>query len=255
MKTLYLQASPEDVADAVIFSGDPGRVRRVCEKLENVRKISENREFVTYTGSYRGMPVTVTSTGIGAPSAAIAMEEMYACGMKTAVRFGTVMGIDRQLGEFIIPRAAMREESTSSSYVRPSYPAAADFSLVNCMNAAVEAEKGTYTNGIVCSMDGYYSQMKSCRLSEEMKFDVDATVPELKKYHIVGLDMETSLILTLGALMNIRACSVTLVTVLDGLKEMLDNEARIQGEYQLIHVVLEGLFADWTKHGAGSAIK
>ncbi len=254
MKTLYLQASPEQIADAVIFSGDPGRVKRVCEKLDGVHKISENREFVTFTGTYRGMPVTVTSTGIGAPSAAIALEEMYACGMKVAVRLGTVMGLDGRLGEFIIPRAAMREESTSSTYVRSSYPAAADFDLVSCMNQAVKAEKGFYTNGIVCSMDGYYSQMKSSRLADEMQINVDATVPELKKYNIVGLDMETSLVLTLGALMNIRACSVTYVTVLDGLKDMLQDEARIQGEDQLIRVVLEGLYADWKNHGADSAV-
>lgn len=254
MKTLYLQASPEQIADAVIFSGDPGRVKRVCEKLDEVHKISENREFVTFTGTYRGMPVTVTSTGIGAPSAAIALEEMYACGMKVAVRLGTVMGLDGRLGEFIIPRAAMREESTSSTYVRSSYPAAADFDLVSCMNKAVKAEKGVYSNGIVCSMDGYYSQMKSSRLADEMQISVDATVPELKKYNIVGLDMETSLVLTLGALMNIRACSVTYVTVLDGLKDMLQDEARIQGEDQLIRVVLEGLYADWKNHSADSAV-
>lgn len=254
MKTLYLQASPEQIADAVIFSGDPGRVKRVCEKLDEVHKISENREFVTFTGTYRGMPVTVTSTGIGAPSAAIALEEMYACGMKVAVRLGTVMGLDGRLGEFIIPRAAMREESTSSTYVRSSYPAAADFDLVSCMNQAVKAEKGVYSNGIVCSMDGYYSQMKSSRLADEMQISVDATVPELKKYNIVGLDMETSLVLTLGALMNIRACSVTYVTVLDGLKDMLQDEARIQGEDQLIRVVLEGLYADWKNHGTDSAV-
>lgn len=253
MKTLYLQASPEEIADAVIFCGDPGRVRRVCESLENVRKISENREFITFTGTYRKMPVTVTSTGIGAPSAAIALEEMYSCGMKVAVRLGTIMGLEGRLGEFIIPRAAVREESTSKTYVRANYPAVADFGLLNCMNDAVAAENGAYSNGIVCSMDGYYSQMKSDRLSEELKLKVDATVPDLKKYHVVGLDMETSLLLTLGTLMNIRACSVTYVTVLDGLKDYLQDEARIRGEYQLIHVVLEGLHADWKRHGAESA--
>lgn len=245
MKTLYLKAGPGDIADYVIFSGDPGRVKKVCQHLSDVRNIACNREFETYTGNYKGMPVTVTSTGIGAPSAAIALEEMYECGMKVAVRLGTVMGLIDNLGGFIIPRAAMRCESTSSTYVEKGYPAAADFELISYMNAAVKKENGKYTNGIVCSMDGYYSEMKSSKLSGKMQNNVDEKIPELKKYNIVGVDMETSLILTLGALMDIKACSVTYTTVLDGLKDFLKDKERTEGEEKLIEVVLQGLYSYW----------
>ncbi|MCC8022863.1 MAG: uridine phosphorylase, partial [Clostridiales bacterium] len=85
----YLQAQREDVAAYVLFSGDPWRVEVLKEYLEEPRHVAFSREFNTYTGRYKGVPVTVTSTGIGAPSAAIAMEEMYQNGMRAAVRMGT----------------------------------------------------------------------------------------------------------------------------------------------------------------------
>ena len=95
MKTLYMGASPETVAEYVIFSGDPWRVEVIKQYLDDPQKVAFLREFNTYTGTYKGIRVTVTSTGIGAPSAAIAMEEMYEAGMKVAVRMGTVMALQR----------------------------------------------------------------------------------------------------------------------------------------------------------------
>ena len=154
MKTLYMGASPETVGSYVIFSGDPWRVEVVKQYLDNPQKVAFQREFNTYTGTYKGVRITVTSTGIGAPSAAIAMEEMYEAGMKVAVRMGTAMALrDDMLGKFIIPIAAMRRESTSNTYVEPSYPAVADLELVNVMNETVTQMGAEYENGINCTMD------------------------------------------------------------------------------------------------------
>ena len=86
MSTLYMGASEETVAKYVLFSGDPWRVEVVKKYLDNPKKVAFMREFNTYTGTYKGVEITVTSTGIGAPSAAIAMEEMYESGMQVAVR-------------------------------------------------------------------------------------------------------------------------------------------------------------------------
>ena len=86
MSTLYMNANEKDIAEMVIFSGDPWRVNVLKNYLDDVKHIDFKREFNTYTGTYKGLPITVTSTGIGAPSAAIAVEEMYECGMKVAVR-------------------------------------------------------------------------------------------------------------------------------------------------------------------------
>ena len=118
MSTLYLGADRSNISKYVLFSGDPWRVEVLKQYLENPQKVAFKREFNTYTGTYKGVEITVTSTGIGAPSAAIAMEEMYECGMEVAVRMGTVMALeDDMLGKFIIPIAAMRREGTSGSCI------------------------------------------------------------------------------------------------------------------------------------------
>lgn len=242
MKSLYLKAD-ESIAPYVIFSGDPWRVEVLAKYLENAEHVAFSREFNTYTGEYRGMPVTVTSTGIGAPSAAIAMEEMYACGMKVAVRMGTVMSLkDELLGQFIIPSAAMREEGTSKTYVPEGYPAVADIGLIDCMNRTVAEHGKGYYNGINCTMDGFYSQMKESRLSKERGVKISDTFARLKRLGIAGIDMESSCILTLASLMGVRACIVTLVTVLENLKDELRGQERTDAEDLLCRVVLEGLY-------------
>lgn len=241
MKSLYLKAD-ETISKYVIFSGDPWRVEILAKMLDNPEHIAFSREFNSYTGSYKGVKITVTSTGIGAPSAAIAMEEMYANGMEVAVRMGTVMALkDDLLGKFIIPMAAMREEGTSATYVPPGYPAVADIDLVNCMNKTAAEFGCGYNNGINCTMDGFYSQMKESRLSRQREVDIGATFERLKKLNIVGIDMESSCILTLASLMGIRGCVVTMATVLENLKDELRGDNRKKAEEILCKVVLEGI--------------
>ena len=242
MSTLYLKADSSAIAPYVIFSGDPGRVDMLSEYLDNLKPVAYNREFKTYTGTYKGVPVTVTSTGIGAPSAAIAMEELFECGMKVAVRMGTVMGLkDDMLGKFFIPMGAMREEATSKTYVPVSYPAVADVELVNCMNKSAVQNGRQYVNGINCTMDGFYSQMRESRLTGIMKTEIGDTFARLKKYNISGVDMESSLMLVLANLMGIRGCICTMTTVLENLKDFLKDESRTKAEEDLCKVALDGL--------------
>jgi uridine phosphorylase len=240
--TLYMKAERARIADYVIFSGDPWRVEVLKELLDVPEHIAFAREFNTYTGAYRGVRVTVTSTGIGAPSAAIAMEEMFQSGMKVAIRMGTIMGLrDDLLGKFIIPRGVMRGESTSATYVPEGYPAVADLELVNCMNRAVLDNGREYVNGITSSMDGFYSRMRASPLSVAMGVDIQSTFDTLKKYRVLGIDMESSAILTLANLMGIRGCVVTMTTVLENLKKTLEGDERKEAERILCKVVLDGI--------------
>ncbi len=248
MKTLYMKVEPKDVAKNVLFSGDPFRVEVLAKHLENARHIGFFREFNTYTGTYKGVDITVTSTGIGAPSAAIAMEEMFECGMEVAVRMGTVMGLkDDYLGKLIIPAGAMREEATSKTYAPVSFPAVADPELVACMNRAATANGREYVNGINCTLDGFYSQMKESKLSRKMGTDILKTFENLKRYNVDGVDMESACILTLGSLMGIRACVVTMTTVLTNLKRVLEGEERTKSEEDLCKVALDGIVEYYRK--------
>ena len=243
MATLYMGGTPETVGEYVIFSGDPWRVEVVQKYLDNPQKVAFLREFNTYTGTYKGLKVTVTSTGIGAPSAAIAMEEMYECGMRVALRMGTVMALDdSMLGHFIIPIGAMRREQTSATYVEQSYPAVADLELVNTLNQTVLAFDRRYQNGINCTMDGFYSQMRDSKLARERHADIMKTMAELEALHVSGIDMESSCMLTVGRLMGVRTAVLTLATVLRNLKKVLAGEERAQAEDLLCRVALEGLY-------------
>ena len=185
----------------------------------------------------------MTSTGIGAPGAAIAMEEMYEAGMEAAVRMGTAMSLDPALlGHFIIPIAAMREEGVTKTYVEDSYPAVSDMMLVRHMNEAVLSMGGFYENGINCTMDGFYSQMHESRFSRESGRDIHGVFDRLRRLKVSGVDMESACILTLGRLMGVRSCIVTVATVSEQGKLHLEEKERRQVEDLLCRVALEGIY-------------
>ncbi len=249
-KTLYLKATDKDISKYVVFSGDPRRVEKIISFMDDVKEIAVSREYHSYTGLYKGVKITISSTGIGGPSAAIAMEEMYACGMEIAVRLGTIMGLrDNLLGKFIIPVGAMREDGTTSTYVNKSYPAVADFELIQHMNKSAENNGFTYDNSIICSYDGFYSQMRESPLSNKLTLPIINDINELKKLGISGIDMESSTILTLARLMGIKGCVVTMTTVLENLKNYLKGDNRQKAEEEdLVRVVLDGIVLYDQKH-------
>jgi uridine phosphorylase len=243
MSTLYMKATKESIGKYVIFSGDPWRVNVLGKYLDEPAEVAFAREFNTITGLYKGLRVTATSTGIGAPSAAIAMEEMYECGMTAAVRMGTVMAMDDDmLGHFIIPIGAMRRDGASRTYVEESYPAVADLELVNVMNACVADFGKRYRNGVNCTMDGFYTQMHDSRFSLESGRNMQPVYDELKKLGVSGIDMESACMLTVGRLMGVKTAVVTLATVLENLKAALTGQERTDAEDLLCHVVLEGIY-------------
>lgn len=251
MATLYMGGTPETVGKYVLFSGDPWRVNVIKQFLDDPQEVAFLREFNTCTGIYKGERITVTSTGIGAPSAAIAMEEMYACGMEAAVRMGTVMSMqDDMLGQFIIPIASMRRESTSKTYVEESYPAVADLELVNILNETAAGFGKRSLNGVSCTMDGFYTQMHDSRFSRECGRDLSRVFEELRALHVCGIDMESACMLTVGRLMGVKTAIITMVTVLENLKETLKGQERADAETLLCRVALEGVWRYAQAHRA-----
>lgn len=242
-KTLYGKTASRDIAPYVIFSGDPKRVGGVKAYLDDSKHVAENREFTTCTGYFKGVAITVTSTGIGAPGAAIAMEEMYMCGMKTALRMGTAMSlVDEYLGDFLIPIASITQEGTSSSYVPPGYPAVADFGMVKVLRETVGEMGANGHTCLNCTKDGFYSQMHESRLSRERGSDITRTFTELKRLGVACIDMETSVMMNLGRLMGVRTAVLTAATVLENLKRCLEGEERRNAEDLLCRIALESLY-------------
>ncbi len=159
-KLYHIQVAPGEVGKYVILPGDPKRCKKIAEYLDDPVLIADNREYTTYTGKLDGVKVSVTSTGIGGPSAAIAMEELKRCGADTFLRVGTCGGMDLDVcgGDLVIATGAIRAEGTSKEYAPIEYPAIADFDVVTAMKMA--ADKLGYRShlGVVQCKDSFYGQ-------------------------------------------------------------------------------------------------
>ena len=156
----HIQVAKGEVGRYVILPGDPKRCVKIAGYLENPVLIADNREFTTYTGALDGVKVSVTSTGIGGPSASIAMEELYRCGADTFVRIGTCGGMqpDVKSGDIVIATGAVRMEGTSKEYAPIEYPAVPDFGVTTALVSAAKALKMPYHTGVVQCKDAFYGQ-------------------------------------------------------------------------------------------------
>ena len=128
----HLKIKPGDVGRYVILPGDPGRCERIAQRFDHPRKVAANREFTTYTGTLDGVAVSVVSTGIGGPSAAIALEELVHCGAHTFLRVGTAGGMQPDVlgGDLVIATGAVRMDGTGTEYAPIEFPATAHFDVV-----------------------------------------------------------------------------------------------------------------------------
>lgn len=159
-KQYHTQVGKGDVGRYVILPGDPKRCAKIAKYLEDARLVADVREFTTWTGSLAGVPVSVTSTGIGGPSASIAMEELVAAGADTFVRIGTCGGMQPQVksGDTVIATAAVRMEGTSREYAPIEYPAVADLEVTNALVASAKNLGLPWHAGVVQCKDAFYGQ-------------------------------------------------------------------------------------------------
>ena len=163
-KQFHLQIEPGDVGGYVILPGDPGRVCVIAAYLDDAHMVAKNREYTTYTGYLCGEKVSVTSTGIGGPSAAIAAEELIKCGTHTMIRVGTSGGIREDVlgGDLIVATGAVRGEGTSHEYIPGDYPAVSNFAVTKALAESGEAllkDTGNRCHvGVVQSKDSFYGE-------------------------------------------------------------------------------------------------
>ncbi len=165
-KQYHIECGPGDVGRYVLLPGDPGRVPVIAAFLDDARKIAEHREYTTYTGSLDGVPVSVTSTGIGGPSTAIAVEELAAIGADTFIRVGTsgLMQPGIQSGDLVVVTGAVRDEGTASHYMPMAFPAIADLDVVDCLRAACLARGVRFHVGLSHSKDAFYAELTPQRM-------------------------------------------------------------------------------------------
>ncbi len=156
----HIQTRPGDVGRYVIMPGDPKRCEKIAKHFDDAKLIADSREYVTYTGYLDGEKVSVTSTGIGGPSASIAMEELVKCGSDTFIRVGTCGGIDLNVesGDVVIATGAIRMEGTSKEYAPIEFPAVADLDITNALVEASKKLGVKYHTGVVQCKDAFYGQ-------------------------------------------------------------------------------------------------
>lgn len=159
-KQYHIQVGEGDVGKYVILPGDPKRCEKIAKFLDHAELVADSREYVTYTGYLDGEKVSVTSTGIGGPSAAIAVEELYQCGADTFIRIGTCGGMDLDVkgGDVVIANASIRMEGTSREYAPIEFPAVSDFEVTTALVEAAKNLKTNYHVGVVQAKDAFYGQ-------------------------------------------------------------------------------------------------
>ena len=210
-KQYHIQVGRGDVGKYVILPGDPKRCVKIAKYFEDARLIADSREYVTYTGCLDGVKVSVTSTGIGGPSASIAMEELVKAGADTFIRVGTCGGIQLPVesGDVVIATGAVRMEGTSKEYAPIEFPAVADYGIVNALTASAGALGQKYHVGVVQCKDAFYGQHspESMPVGYELLNKWEAW----KRLGCLASEMESAALFVAASALKVRCGSVFLV--------------------------------------------
>lgn len=210
-KQYHLQVGKGDVGRYVIMPGDPKRCAKIAKYFDDARLVADSREYVTYTGYLDGEMVSVTSTGIGGPSAAIAMEELVMSGADTFIRIGTCGGMQTEVmsGDVVIATGAIRMEGTSREYAPIEYPAVADYQLVNALAAGAKALEQRYHVGVVQCKDSFYGQ--HAPETKPVGYELLHKWEAWKRLGCLASEMESAALFVVADSLHVRAGSCFLV--------------------------------------------
>lgn len=207
----HVQLKEGDVGRYVILPGDPKRCEKIAAYFENPVLVADSREFVTYTGMLDGKKVSVTSTGIGGPSASIALEELVNCGADTFVRVGTCGGMQTEIcgGDLVIATGAVRMEGTSREYAPIEYPAVSDLTVTNALAESAKRLSTVFHTGVVQCKDSFYGQHQPelHPVGYELQDKWEAWV----RMGCMASEMESAALFIAGAYRRVRVGTVLLV--------------------------------------------
>ena len=213
-----------DVGSYVILPGDPKRSEKIAQYFDNPVKVGDNREYITYTGYLDGVKVSVTSTGIGGPSAAIALEELSKIGAHTFIRVGTCGGIDLDVksGDLVIGQAAIRTEGTSKEYAPIEFPAVADFEITSALKESANKMGLKSHVGVVQCKDSFYGQHEADLMP--VSYELTNKWEAWKRLGTLASEMESAALFTVGSFLKVRVGSCFLVVAnQEREKKGLDN--------------------------------
>lgn len=240
----HIRCSVGDIAPSVLLPGDPARAEVIGSMLDGSTRIAVNREYTTFTGTWNGVPVSVTSTGIGCPSAAIAVEELARCGARQLVRVGTSGSMQPGVGpgDLVVGTGAIRDEGTSRAYLPIEFPAVADHILAGALaTSARQSQRRTHL-GVIHSKDSFYGQKEPQNMP--VADELTARWSAWQAGGALCSEMETAAIFTVATVRAIRAGSICLVaSSLDGSSRLGGKELE-KGVIELSTVALNAIAAD-----------
>lgn len=223
-KQYHIACDSSCIGQYVIMPGDPKRCKTIAEYIDNAQLVADNREFVTYTGNLLGTRVSICSTGIGGPSASIAITELAKLGCHTFIRIGTCGGMQTNIvgGDLVIATGAIRQEGTSLQYAPIEYPAIADYTIIEALKKAATLEKAHYHIGVVQSKDSFYGQHEPevMPVANELINKWQAWI----KMGCLASEMESAALFIAGAFLRVKvgACYLVLANQ-EREKQGLDN--------------------------------
>ena len=199
-KQPHLLVGEGDVADLALLPGDPDRVDRIAAKCDDAEVVAENREYRVVNATYDGRELTVCSTGIGSPSAAIAVEELAAVGVETFLRPGTTGALQRgiEIGDMVVATGAAKDEGTTKRYESETVPAVPDHEVLSALVDAAGDDEGTVHVGPIVTDDAFYAE-------------TDASVEAWEDAGLLAVEMEAAAIFTLARRKGLRAGAICTV--------------------------------------------
>ena len=200
-----------DVGEYVILPGDPKRCAKIAAHFDDPVLVADSREYVTYTGTIDGVKVSVTSTGIGGPSAAIAIDELAKCGADTFIRVGTCGGMQEEImgGDIVIANGAIRMEGTSREFAPIEYPAVPDVNVMNALIDAAKKQNIRHHVGVVQCKDSFFGQHEPQIMP--VSYELEQKWEAWKRMGCLASEMESAALFIAGSFLSVRVGSCFLV--------------------------------------------
>jgi len=217
-KQPHLLVESGDVHETALIPGDPGRVDRIAAQCDDAETVSQNREYKIVNATYEGVPLTICSTGIGCPSAAIAVEELSRVGVETIIRVGTTGALQRgiEIGDMVVATGAAKEEGTSKRYEDSVIPAVPDYDVLSALVDSAEANEEEVHVGPIVSDDAFYNEN-------------DAYVEAWEAANLLAIEMEAAAVFSLARRKGLAAGAICTVdgNLVEGTQKGADSDEEL----------------------------
>ncbi|MPN09528.1 Uridine phosphorylase [bioreactor metagenome] len=237
----HINMKQGDVGRYVILPGDPKRCEKIARHFDDAKLVADHREYVTYTGYLDGVKVSVTSTGIGGPSASIALEELTNIGADTFIRVGTSGGMDVNVmgGDLVVASGAIRMEGTSREYAPMEFPAVANFEVLNALVKASQNIQKKYHVGVVQCKDAFYGQHDPD--SKPVSYELTNKWEAWLRMGTLASEMESAALFIVGAYRKVRVGAILSVVANQERRRLGLDDPQVHDTEDAIRAAVEAI--------------